>query len=86
YAVPPMNLWELEWWLVPRGSDPAKAPFDLSIRAVDEHSDDSADRGRPPRGDLVIGQWIRPRLLPTPISWAAKPFEVRTRRHWLDAP
>jgi hypothetical protein len=67
YSFPPANLFDLK--IVLTGADhqpPAGA--DIHLRTVDfvgAKAVDSADE-----------YWIRPRLLPTPISWAAKPFRI----------
>jgi hypothetical protein len=60
YALPPMDLWQWQIWLDPTSS---RRDYDVTIAAVDHHSTDRAN-------------WIRPRLFPTPITWAAKPWDV----------
>jgi hypothetical protein len=69
YSVPPANLFRWKLVLLPR--DIQRRPHvDASIATVDYVG--LALTGRYRASDF----WIRPRLLPTPISWAAKPFAI----------
>lgn len=65
YSCPPVDLFRTTLQLHPRlapGDAPAIAPAD--------------DPSRPPPGDWNA-VWVRPRLLPTPISWAGKSWLLR---------
>jgi hypothetical protein len=67
YAVPPVDLWHWQVWL---DRSNRHADFDVTIAAVDHHS----------RGKM---NWVRPRLLPTPIGWAGKPWDVSVADRFL---
>jgi len=84
YSAPPMNLWDWELWYSPWRAVGRSQPCDIWLDAVDAYPDTSGWRA-PPGGPVFL-EWIRPRLLPTPISWAAKPFSVRGQARLLDAP
>jgi hypothetical protein len=72
YSVPPVDLFHWQMVLRPRvGNEPR---FDVAIRTVD-----FVGRDIPGSKTYDLYYWIRPRLLPTPISWAAKPYEVFRR-------
>jgi hypothetical protein len=66
YCLPPVDLFQGPILLLPRNAGPADgiAAADLSVRAVDLPDEDHA--------------WLR-LWTATPISWADKSFEVRTR-------
>jgi hypothetical protein len=68
YALPPVNLFDWKWVLLPRG---AAMPGDVDVRIdpVDSAGADGAN----------VQFVIRPVLLATPISWAGKPFRVEMR-------
>jgi len=69
YTLPPVDLFRWNIVLLPRG---AAMPDDADVRIdpVDFAGDDSAN----------TSYLVRPILLPTPISWAAKPFRIETPR------
>jgi hypothetical protein len=68
YVLPPVDLFRWKIVLLPRGvTQPADA--DVRVDAVDLPGKDGAH----------VNYFIRTMLLPTPISWAAKPFRVETR-------
>ena len=68
YTLPPVDLFRWKVLLLPRGS-PMPADADMRLDPVDDV--------QPP--DSKVQYWIRPRLMPTPISWAAKSFRIETR-------
>jgi hypothetical protein len=65
YSIPPVNLFDTRIVLRPE----AGSEVDAAIVAVDDPS-------RPPPGEWNT-VWVRPRLLPTPISWAGKTWLLR---------
>ena len=65
YSIPPVNLFDTRIVLRPADG----LPVDAAIVAVD-------DPARPPPGEWNA-VWVRPRLLPTPISWAGKTWLLR---------
>lgn len=73
YACPPVNLFDHRLLLLPRSGPAGRAvEADVWLFPVD---DPSPLLAAPAEGNQV---WIRPRLLPTPISWAGKSWLVRT--------
>jgi hypothetical protein len=67
YVLPPVDLFKWKIVLLPRGTSAADA--DVRIDAVDAAGADSS----------TVSYIPRPMLLPTPISWAGKPFRIETR-------
>jgi hypothetical protein len=67
YSLPPVDLFRWKMVLLPRGM---AAPVDADVRVdpVDAAGVDSAN----------VAYLNRPVLLPTPISWAGKPFRIQT--------
>jgi hypothetical protein len=77
YSVPPLNLFDWTIVLMPRpGAFELPAGADVAIRAVD---DAGKVKTLPTRG-------YPPAWLPSPMSWAAKRFEVIVRDGARDAP
>jgi hypothetical protein len=68
YSLPPVNLFDWKWVLLPRG---AAMPGDADVRI------DPVDFAG--EGDANVRYLPRPVLLATPISWAGKPFRVEMR-------
>jgi hypothetical protein len=67
YSLPPVDLFKWKLILLPAGQVDSPAA-DVFVRTV--------DWTEPKPG---AEYWTRPRVAPTPISWAAKPYEVRMR-------
>jgi hypothetical protein len=69
YSLPPVDLFSWQIILAPKGG--MTTPTDVMVMSSDY-------AGEPVAGAKgSIDYWIRPRLLPTPISWAAKPWYVK---------
>jgi hypothetical protein len=67
YVLPPVDLFKWKIVLLPRGM--ATADADVRIDAADAAGKDTS----------TVSYLPRPILLPTPISWAGKPFRIETR-------
>jgi hypothetical protein len=68
YSMPPIDLFHWEIVLENRST---AATVDLALWTVDVPGSNQPQNRRQ--------FWIRPRLLPTPLSWAAKPWEAVIR-------
>ena len=71
YSLPPVNLFKWKLALMP--DDARGANFGRIALPVNGVWVRAADRIDPDRREQF---WTRPRLTPTPMSWAAKPLEV----------
>ncbi len=78
YCLPPVNLFEWKIELVDAGGSPMRTT-DVLVRPIDE-----IPKQDTPMLDFDVIYWTRPRLLETPISWAAKPFRVVVRRGYVE--
>jgi hypothetical protein len=79
YCLPPVNLFDWNIVLIDRGAAPGPNT-DVLIKPVD-----LIPPKDPPMREFQIDYWTRPRLLPTPISWAAKPFRVIVKTEFTPA-
>jgi len=70
YCLPPVDLFRSKIIL---GGDPRTDAYSVEIRPVDRSQTEYLGAG--------FHVWPRPRLLPTPISWASKPMRVQ---FWKD--
>jgi hypothetical protein len=73
YSLPPVDLFRWQMILAPK--DGMTTRTDVFITTMDY----AGERATGPNG--TIEYWIRPRLLPTPISWAAKPWLVKVDKN-----
>ncbi|HEX3358222.1 MAG TPA: glycosyltransferase family 39 protein [Tepidisphaeraceae bacterium] len=78
YCLPPVDLFKWKMVLVDSGGAPTRST-DVLIRPID-----SIPKQDTPMLDFEVVYWTRPRLLDTPISWAAKPFRVLVRKGYVE--
>jgi hypothetical protein len=71
YSLPPVDLFKWKVVLTPAPDHQPPPDYHVHLRTTDDST--------PPRSHEDTGArlWIRPRLLPTPISWAAKSYDVK---------
>ena len=71
YSMPPVDLFRWQIVLLPRGAAIESSTADVTLRATDDVP--------PSPPALPQARDLPSHYLPTRISWAAKPFEVRER-------
>jgi hypothetical protein len=80
YAMPPVDLWRWEMYLLPRTQVPVDAAHDIDadvvLRAVDRVTLYSGEHGYRTLDPMELNPFLS---RPAPISWAAKPFEILVR-------
>jgi 4-amino-4-deoxy-L-arabinose transferase-like glycosyltransferase len=70
YSMPPVDLFS---WKLLLSDNPLPEDADVVIRTVDIPQSPAAGK------DWDVDYWIHPRLAPTPMSWASKPYELTIR-------